>query len=633
MPKPENPLLKQIVEQLVNLCRSMDAIEISNDRVLKSIPLDNRASARNLLHYVALRQYDIRELQVQLDSLGLSSLGHCESSVMDSLQKELELLRFLPEVVVPAQHSSADTLSHRTGQELVVRNCERLLGDRNCTEDCTIMVTMPLEAADNDVLIKELLQAGMTIARINCAHDDEEVWLRMIRQVRQAVASTGRPCQIAMDLAGPKLRTGPIQPGPPVLRCKPRLDSLGRLLATARILLSPHLGPAAPITGVDAVVPITSDSWNRLNTGDYLEGIDASGRHRKLRVERRSAEGVWVTTSQNCHFTPGLQLAAKLRSSRESDRRQAKQIVLTIGYIPELEGGLLLHKGDLLSVIAKPELGRPADNGGEGRLPHHAIISCTLAEVFADINCGDRIFFDDGKIAGVIISVEPAELLVQITMAKHQGSRLRADKGINLPDSQLSIPALTSRDITNLEFIVQHADILNFSFVHSNADLQALHDELVRLDHADLSVILKIETKQAFDNLPSLLLAAMRSPAPLGVMIARGDLAIECGWERLAEIQEEILRLCEAAHIPCIWATQVLEELAHRGMPTRAEITDAAMGARAEGVMLNKGPNITAAVRMLHDIVMRMQSHQNKNRATFRRLELAAQHRRHASTS
>jgi pyruvate kinase len=85
-------------------------------------------------------------------------------------------------------------------------------------------------------------------------------------------------------------------------------------------------------------------------------------------------------------------------------------------------------------------------------------------------------------------------------------------------------------------------------------------------------------------------------------MIARGDLAVECGWEALAAIQEEILRLCAAAHVPCIWATQVLEEMARHGTPTRAEISDAALGARADALMLNKGPNITATVRTLRHI-------------------------------
>ena len=104
-----------------------------------------------------------------------------------------------------------------------------------------------------------------------------------------------------------------------------------------------------------------------------------------------------------------------------------------------------------------------------------------------------------------------------------------------------------------------------------------------------IGIVLKIETRRGFEELPQVLLAAMRSPV-IGVMIARGDLAVECGYERLAELQEEILWVCEAAHVPVIWATQVLENLAKDGMPSRAEITDAAMGERAECVMLNKGP-------------------------------------------
>ena len=628
----EDPILRWITGQLIDLCQSMERMESRDGPVLDAVAANNRVSARNLLHYVALRQHDIRQLQDQLASHGLSSLGRCESSVMDSVQRVLEILRSRSGPEVKGQPLPAVPLNHRAGRQLVAHNGERLLGDRSSTADCTIMVTLPTEAADDDELIQDLLRAGMTIARINCAHDDETVWLRMIRQVRRGVTGTGRPCRIAMDLAGPKLRTGPIRPGPQVVRCKPRRDSLGKLLSPARILLSPHLGPTTPMPGADAVVPITGDGWSGLEAGDRLEMIDASGRHRQLRVERRSAEGIWATATQNCHFTPGLKLVRGVSSGGGGDRQGANRRTVTIGSVPALEGSLLLHKGDQLSVVALPELGRPADNAGEGEQHRRAVISCTLAEVFADVNCGDRIFFDDGRIGGQVVAAQPAELLVEITAAKQQGSRLRADKGINLPDSPLSIPALTARDIVDLEFIVQHADILNFSFVHSSTDLQALQDQLTRLGHADLAVILKIETGQAFDQLPSLLLAAMRSPAPLGVMIARGDLAIECGWERLAEIQEEILRLCEAAHLPCIWATQVLEELAHGGMPTRAEISDAAMGARAEGVMLNKGPNITATVRMLRDIVMRMQSHQRKNSSTFRRLELAAHHHPQAST-
>jgi pyruvate kinase len=107
-------------------------------------------------------------------------------------------------------------------------------------------------------------------------------------------------------------------------------------------------------------------------------------------------------------------------------------------------------------------------------------------------------------------------------------------------------------------------------------------------------------------------------------MVARGDLAVEVGFERLAELQEEILWLCEAAHVPVIWATQVLDTLARRGIPTRAEVSDAAKGIRAECVMLNKGPHIVEAVRFLGGVLDRMSDHQAKHRPMMRRLAVSA---------
>jgi pyruvate kinase len=137
---------------------------------------------------------------------------------------------------------------------------------------------------------------------------------------------------------------------------------------------------------------------------------------------------------------------------------------------------------------------------------------------------------------------------------------------------------------------------------------------LNRLGDVSLGIVLKIETRQAFEQLPQLLLTAMRRPR-VGVMIARGDLAVECGYERLAELQEEILWLCESAHLPVIWATQVLEQLAKTGNPSRAEISDAAMSERAECVMLNKGPYINDAVAALDNILRRMADHHYKKTA------------------
>ena len=192
-----------------------------------------------------------------------------------------------------------------------------------------------------------------------------------------------------------------------------------------------------------------------------------------------------------------------------------------------------------------------------------------------------------------------------------------------MPETDLRIPSLTPDDLKALKFIVQHADIVGFSFVRSDSDVRDLQAELAKLGAKDMAIILKIETRQGFANLPRILLAAMRNHA-VGVMIARGDLAIECGYQRLAEVQEEILWICEAAHLPVIWATQVLESLAKSGVPSRSEITDAAMGERAECVMLNKGPYIVDAVRILDDILGRMQSHQEKKRSMLRKLHLAS---------
>jgi pyruvate kinase len=232
------------------------------------------------------------------------------------------------------------------------------------------------------------------------------------------------------------------------------------------------------------------------------------------------------------------------------------------------------------------------------------------------------VWFDDGKIGGEIRRVTPDQIEVAITHARPLGSHLGSGKGVNLPDTDLRVSPLTAKDQLDLSFVARHADLVGYSFVHHPDDVHQLRRCLADLQAQQLGLILKIETQQAFQRLPKLLLAAMQG-GPFGVMIARGDLAVECGYERLAEVQEEILWICEAAHTPVIWATQVLETLAKTGIPSRAEVTDAAMSERAECVMLNKGPYIGEAVRTLDDILRRMQAHQTKKRAMLRPLHVA----------
>ncbi|MGB7463941.1 MAG: pyruvate kinase, partial [Candidatus Acidiferrum sp.] len=258
-----------------------------------------------------------------------------------------------------------------------------------------------------------------------------------------------------------------------------------------------------------------------------------------------------------------------------------------------------------------------------GQIVTPAQISVSLPQILDHAKSGDPIWFDDGKIGGVIRSVNSDSVSVEITQARPEGEKLGAEKGINLPETRIDIPALTPDDLEALKFIVQHADLVGYSFVRTESDVRQLIERLEELGGQHLGLILKIETRKSFDNLPKLILAAMRARS-FGIMIARGDLAVECGYQRLAEVQEEILWICEAAHVPVIWATQVLESLAKKGMPSRSEITDAAMGERAECVMLNKGPYAVTSVRVLADILKRMQAHQEKKRSMLRPLRLAA---------
>jgi pyruvate kinase len=319
--------------------------------------------------------------------------------------------------------------------------------------------------------------------------------------------------------------------------------------------------------------------------------------------------------SKTAYIVPGTVLRV------ESERSHAKRHT-RVGELPQLQGELLLNQGDLLRITRAMALGRPATSDVKGRVLTPASIGCTLPEVFDDVAVGERIFFDDGKIGGVVEEIEPEYLLVRVLQARAKGEKLRADKGINLPDSALRIAALTALDLEHLAFAAEHADIVEMSFANCAQDVELLQRHLAKLTDTGPAIVLKIETRRGFENLPEMLLTAMRSPR-CGVMIARGDLAVECGFERLAEVQEEILWVCEAAHVPVIWATQVLESLAKEGLPSRAEITDAAMGHRAECVMLNKGPHVISAVRALADILGRMQSHQDKKSSMLRALQLA----------
>jgi len=283
---------------------------------------------------------------------------------------------------------------------------------------------------------------------------------------------------------------------------------------------------------------------------------------------------------------------------------------------------ITLKTGDILHLHQNKVLGQNAIIDADGAVKRPAQISISLPAALKYIKEGEQIWFDDGAIGSKVIDIADKHLVLEITRTATKGSKLRAEKGINLPQSKLDLPSLTKEDLTHLPFIAKHADVVGYSFVRQAADVKSLQNRLSRLKRKDIGIVLKIETNEAFNNLPSLILTAMKSPS-IGVMIARGDLAVELGVERISEVQEQILWLCEAAHIPNIWATQVLETLAKEGIATRAEITDASMSGRAECVMLNKGPYIVEAVKTLSNILERMDKHQQKKSGSLRALNVS----------
>ena len=623
MPAPPVPDLDQLIADVEALRSEMLRLEGDCGDLLQAVHEDQRQSARNLLHYIALRGRDLRPLQARLAEVGLSSLGRAESHVLHAVASVLRVLRTLAgDPGAGAAGTDAPAIDLTTGQHLLDAHTEAVLGPRPGGRGVAIMVTMPSEAADDYTLVSHLLREGMDCMRINCAHDGPDRWSRMIEHLRLAQERHNRPCRILMDLAGPKVRTGRLEAGPPVVRIRPRRDAFGRVREPARVWLTDEAAERSAPTPPSATLPVPGSWMRRLTPGDTIRLEDARGARRRLKVVAVDEEGCWAEASQTSYVVPGTALAVDREDDADLTAMDAR-----VGPLPPCDAPIPLAAGDELVVARARAVGRPAVRDDRGRVLTPAIVPCTADEVFDDVRTGDRIWFDDGKIGGVVERREPDRLHVRITRTRAQGAKLGSEKGINLPDTALRVPAITDKDREDLAFVSRHADMVALSFVNTVQDVQELRRLLEPLGERAPAIVLKIETRRGFENLPAMLLEAMKSPR-CAVMIARGDLAVECGFERMAEVQEEILWLCEAAHVPVIWATQVLETLAREGVPSRAEVTDAAMAHRAECVMLNKGPYILQAVRVLDDILRRMRGHQAKKRSMLRELQLVSAFRK-----
>lgn len=477
--------IKSLIKELEGLYETLKAKEHSLKDPIEQVHPEYLKSAANLIHYRALRSIDIRSLQKKLGNLGLSRLAKAERHILFSIRTNQLLLSRLMDM--PGPKISRNVLTIKQSRKLSKQHATHLLGPPVNGRKSGVMVTIPTEGSTDPGLIYNMVKRGMSIARINCAHDGPEVWSNVIKNIRTASDQLDRKVKIAMDLSGPKIRTA----------------------------------------------------------------------HKEM-------------------------------------------------FTVQAGDTILLAKSHLKTI----------------QLPY---VICSIPEVLDRLEVNHPVLFDDGKIVTRVTRIETQMAHLVVERTSGEVSKLKPEKGINLPSTDVKISGLTPKDKTDLEFVVRHADFVNYSFVNSYMDVEELITTLDQLNVPDhFGIVLKIETKKAYDNLVSILLAAMKR-FPVGVMIARGDLTIETGWKSMGRIQEELITLCNAAHIPVIWATQVLENLAKKGIPSRSEMTDATASIRADCVMLNKGPYILEAIDLLNEVLLEEQEYHEKNAPLLPELRSFAQ--------
>lgn len=612
-------VLKQILAEVAEL---RQAIESNANQRLQKYQGNYHSgyfskSACNLAHYLAMRQFDLRHLQDRLAQAGLSSLGRAEASVLSTLDSLIDVLkRATDEHYLPGEKNPSEYGFNR-GQQLLEQHTIELFGPFHEHVRAHVMVTLGTEASWDYSLVSSLLEKGMTCARINCAHDDPVIWQGMIRNVSRAETEMGRPCRILMDLAGHKIRTSPIALGPSIHHIRVQKDRTGKAVAPGYLILTTD----AESPSVDSSlfsVSIPKPLHKKLAPGMSLGFIDNRNRQRYLKVEKALSDTDWlVSCEKSAYLVSGCTLS--LTTAQQADN-QSPDDKFTLGEFAGEPLDIRVFKNELLLLTTGDIDGKPAEYDDNGSLIHPAQIGCTLSSAIEKLEIGQPVWIDDGKLGAVVEAVTEQGALLRVTVAKASGVRIQSDKGINFPEAEFNLSPLTQKDLTDLDFVCAHADLVGFSFVETLADMEHLMSELAKRNASELPVIAKIETNRAVKNLPDIILGTI-GRHNLGIMIARGDLAVELGSARLAEIQEELLWLCEAAHVPVIWATQVLESIAKKGTRSRPEFTDAAMAVRAECVMLNKGPYILDAIEALVNVMIRMHEHQRKKFSRLRALQ------------
>ncbi len=198
-----------------------------------------------------------------------------------------------------------------------------------------------------------------------------------------------------------------------------------------------------------------------------------------------------------------------------------------------------------------------------------------------DVNVGERILLDDGKLIFEIVSTDKKTEVVAKVI---QGGELKSKKGVNLPNTKISLPALTEKDIADAIFAIeQKVDWIALSFVKTPRDLQDLQELIAKHSEVKIPIIAKIEMPEALENMDKIVAYCD------GLMVARGDLGVELPAHEVPLVQKDLIRRAKTARIPVIVATQMMETMITSLTPTRAEVNDVANSVMdgADAVMLS----------------------------------------------
>ncbi|XP_020577315.1 plastidial pyruvate kinase 4, chloroplastic isoform X2 [Phalaenopsis equestris] len=603
--------LGSVLEKLKAVHLHLLAAEHWNASHLKLCHRDYLVSATNLTHYLALKCLHLQQLQEDLSSIGLVTLEYINPHVLASIGTSIQILDRLSSNTLDSNDSATYldrngysasqksenvvNLAISTMKKRVYIHTAALFGECLEKRSGRIMVTVGEEVVKNEMLINNLLKAGVNVVRINCAHDGPSVWSEIIRIVKHSSHLLEKPCRILMDLAGPKLRTGLVKTHSNIVKLSPKKDSYGNVVFPAQVWLC-FDGSNPPVDlSTNSVIWIQKRFFDKLRMGDYVNFVDVRGRKRFLKVLKRSTLSAEYGCIAEC-----LQTAYIKVDTEFSVKKRKREFFGLVVKVLASERFVKLKVGDLLTIFRSSssylnELGSTTVASTK--------ITSSSDHFFESVKVGEPILFDDGKILGKIHEVNANWARIVVTHARSKGSKLGSGKSINIPKSKIQLKGLTPKDLTDLDFVSANADMVGISFIRNVNDIVIVQHELEKRNLTKLGIVLKIETKDGLQRLPSLLFQAMQTSNPLGVMIARGDLMVECGWDQLGDIQEQILSICSAAHIPVIWATQVLDSLVKFGFPTRAEITDVFKAMGASCIMLNKGDNIVQAVTALNSLL------------------------------